>query len=204
MTSITSIPTTRVSDAFFRRRLLNQVRMDESHLFRIQAQLRTGRRFELGSQDAPAARRAMGLQTLLERKTQIRVNLQITQSFLSASDVALGGVSSLLAEARGLAMSASTTTSSVEAREAAVRRSIGSAADRRRRQSAIPRSLLVRRFDHAGPFVNSGMSVEFRGNELRCRSSAISTCCSTPRCAPIRSSAAFRGRLTERRISTRC
>ena len=65
MTPVSSIPTSRVSDAFIRERLLGQVRFSQLALFRLQNAISTGRRIELPSEDAPAALRGSALQTLL-------------------------------------------------------------------------------------------------------------------------------------------
>ncbi|MFV2066771.1 MAG: hypothetical protein ACC645_07290, partial [Pirellulales bacterium] len=71
--SISSVPSTRVSDLLIRNRLLSQMQSDQKDLFRIQNQLSTGRRIALPSDDAPAALRASKLQQLIERKDQVRV-----------------------------------------------------------------------------------------------------------------------------------
>ncbi|MBI1900464.1 MAG: hypothetical protein HYS13_05020 [Planctomycetia bacterium] len=106
MTPVSSIPTTRVSDAFIRERLLGQVRFNQLELFRLQNAISTGRRIELPSEDAPAALRGSALQTLLERKGQVLTNVRTGQSFLSASDTALSQASSLIAEIRAAALTA--------------------------------------------------------------------------------------------------
>ena len=54
MTSISGIPTTRVSDLFVRQRVLAQVQYDLRELFRLENQLSTGHQFELPS-DEPVA-----------------------------------------------------------------------------------------------------------------------------------------------------
>jgi flagellin-like hook-associated protein FlgL len=108
--SIVGIPTTRVSDSFIRERMLTQVQFDQAELFRIQTQLSTGRRFEAPSEDPVAALQVMSLQSLLQRKTQIKSNLETNQSYLNATDSALGNISSLLSECRATALGAIGTT----------------------------------------------------------------------------------------------
>ena len=120
MTAITGIPTTRVSNLFVRQRLLNQVQSDYRELFRVQTQLNTGRRFEVPSDDPVAAAQIVDLQRLLERKEQVSANLTTSQSYLSATDVALSEVSALLADVRGLALSVMDTISTDQQRDAAV------------------------------------------------------------------------------------
>jgi len=118
MAAISPIPSTRISGLFVRQRLLQQMQSDQRDLFRAQNQISTGRRIGLPSEDAPAAQRAISLQRLLERKEQVRVNLETNQSFLTASDVALSNVSNLLSQVRGSAVSVADTVSSVEQRDA--------------------------------------------------------------------------------------
>lgn len=120
MASIIPLPSTRVSSLLVRQRLLAQMQGDQLDLFRLQNQVSTGQRFTLPSEDAPAARRAMTLQRLLERKTQIGSNLATGQSFLKSTDVALNNVAGLLGDIRGLALGVSGTTSTNTERQAAI------------------------------------------------------------------------------------
>ena len=119
MTSIIGIPTTRVSDLFIRQRLLTQVQGDQIDLARIQTQLSTGRRFELPSEDSVASMQVISLQSLLERKDQVKSNLSTNQSFLTTTDTTLSTVSGIIAEARATAMGVMGTTSSDVQRQAA-------------------------------------------------------------------------------------
>lgn len=120
MASIIPLPNTRVSGMLVRQRLLAQLQGDQLDLFRLQNQVSTGQRFTLPSEDAPAARRAMTLQRLLERKTQIRSNIDTGQSFLKSTDVALNNVAGLLGDIRGVALGVSGTTSTDSERQAAI------------------------------------------------------------------------------------
>ena len=85
MAGIVPIPTTRVGDLFVRQRLTDQVQTDQLALFRLQNQISTGQRLQLPSEDAPAAMRAINLQRLLDRKGQIKTNLQASEQYLSAA-----------------------------------------------------------------------------------------------------------------------
>ncbi len=120
MPSISSIPTTRVSDLLIRQRLLTQMGLDQTDMVRLQTQISTGHRYALPSEDAPSALRVMSLQKLLEQKGQVQVNLKTNQSYLSASDAALAAVSNILASARGAAMGVVGTTSTDVQRSAVV------------------------------------------------------------------------------------
>ena len=104
MANIIGIPTTRVSDQFVQRRMLQQVQYDLRELFRLESQLSTGRKFELPGEEPVAALRVMSLQRLLEQKEQVRSNLETTQSYLTATDVAMSQISELVAEIRGVAV----------------------------------------------------------------------------------------------------
>ncbi len=118
MPSITPVPTTRSSDVLLMQRFMAQMQYDQLELLRVENQLSTGRRISRPSEDAPAALRAIQLQNLLERKSQVQVNLNTGKSYLSATDVALSNVSSLVADVRGTALSVAGTIASGSAREA--------------------------------------------------------------------------------------
>ncbi|HEX6963672.1 MAG TPA: flagellin [Lacipirellula sp.] len=120
MAGIIPLPNTRISGALIRQRLMSQLQSDQLDLFRLQNQLSTGQRITLPSEDAPAARRAMTLQRLLERKEQLRSNVDTGMSFLQSTDVALNNVATLLGDIRGSALGASGTTSTEAIRKAAV------------------------------------------------------------------------------------
>ena len=120
MGSVIGVPTTRVSDMFIRQRLMSQVQEDQLALLNLQTQLSTGYRIQLPSEDTGAANRIMTLQQLLERKGQIRTNLATNESFMTATDSVLSGISGTLADIRGVALSALDTTISDEQRDAVV------------------------------------------------------------------------------------
>ncbi len=115
---LSGIPTTRVTGVYTQQRLLAQLNADQVDLYRLQTQVSTGRRILAPSDDPSAAMRGQALQSLLERKDQVRRNLETSQSFLSATDSALSNVSSLLASAHGAALGVVDTISSDEQREA--------------------------------------------------------------------------------------
>jgi len=119
MATIIPLPTSRVSDLLVRQRLSQQIQTDQLDVLKLQTQLGTGRRVLLPSDDAPAALRAIGIQSLLERKGQVRVNLLTNQSFLAATDTALSSVANLIASARGEAVGNVGTTASDTQRAAA-------------------------------------------------------------------------------------
>jgi flagellin-like hook-associated protein FlgL len=101
MSRIIPIPTSRVGDLFVRQRLVDQVQLDQLAMFRYQNQVSTGQRLQVPSEDAPAALRAINLQRLLDRKGQIRTNLQASNSYLSAAWDRLGFAATALSDLRG-------------------------------------------------------------------------------------------------------
>lgn len=116
--SITGIPTTRVSDMFVRQQMLSRVQFDQGLMLRLQTQLSTGHRFETASDDPLAAIRVMGLQSLMERKDQVRSNLSITKSYLSQTDSALGAAGDLTSNIRALALEGIGDTATDQQRQA--------------------------------------------------------------------------------------
>jgi flagellin-like hook-associated protein FlgL len=119
MAAIYPIPTTRSSESLVQTRLLAQLTVDQLDLVKLQSQISTGRRVLTPSEDAPAAIRAMGLQRLLEQKTQVKTNLTTSQSYLDASDVAISTVSGIINSARATAVQVADTSSSPTERRAA-------------------------------------------------------------------------------------
>jgi flagellar hook-associated protein 3 FlgL len=120
MGGVIPLPTTRVSGMLVRERLLAQLQGDQLDLFSLQNQISTGRRFTLPSEDAPAAQRAITLQRLIERKTQLKSNVDTGQSFLASTDVALNDVAQLLGDIRGAALGVAGTTSTPAERQQVV------------------------------------------------------------------------------------
>jgi flagellar hook-associated protein 3 FlgL len=161
------VPTGRTSDLLNQTRLVAQVQSDQLRLLDLQTQVSTGRRYATPSEDPSSAIRAIGLQQLLERKDQFRDNLSTGQSYLSATDNAISGVSNLLADIRGLAVQASDSTTSATERLASAQEV----------QQAIQELLNVGnrqfrdRFLFAGseagvsPFEQVGNYVSYSGNE---------------------------------------
>lgn len=105
MSAISSIPTSRLSNQFMALRMLTQLQSDQNSLFEIQNQLASGRRIAVPSDDAPAAVRAMTLQSLLERKSSVKSSLSGIQTRLSAAESAVGSAASTLSDVRALALS---------------------------------------------------------------------------------------------------
>ena len=174
MSSITPVPTTRSSDVLVMRRFMAQLQHDQLELLRVENQLSTGRRISRPSEDAPAALRAIQLQKLLERKSQVQVNLNTSKSYLAATDVALSNVSNLLADIRGTALSVAGTVTSNATRNAAVLeidQTIQQLADIGNQQFR-GRYLFAGSATDQLPFVVGDEQVLFRGNTNQLRSFA--------------------------------
>jgi flagellin-like hook-associated protein FlgL len=111
--SVTGIPTSRVTENFVRNQILRQSQASQFALSRLEEQLSSGYRFQTPSDDPIAAMQVVGLQRLLQRKAQVKTNLETTQSYLGATDTALSNVFSLITTARSTAVgiaNAATTT----------------------------------------------------------------------------------------------
>jgi flagellin-like hook-associated protein FlgL len=167
MSRIIPIPSSRVGDLFIRQRLVDQMQLDQLALFRLQTQVSTGLRLQLPSDDAPAALRAINVQRLLDRKSQIRTNVQASNQYLSAADQRLNNVSSVLSELRGDVVAVAGTVVPDSARQALIQKidgvlselvSAGNAKYQGRHLFAGSRS-------QSQPYDFNGSYVEYFGNE---------------------------------------
>ncbi|MCE9606653.1 MAG: hypothetical protein K8U03_17320 [Planctomycetia bacterium] len=120
MCAISSTPTSRLSNAYISAQILAQIQTNQANLFTVQQQLASGRRVLAPSDDAQAAARAITLQSLLERKDTVSSSLSTNQSYLSASDDALGSVADMLSELRATALSVTGNNVSSQERQAAL------------------------------------------------------------------------------------
>jgi flagellin-like hook-associated protein FlgL len=174
MASIYPVPTTRSSEALLQTRLLAQLQTDQLNLLRLQTQISTGRRILTPSEDAPAAIRGMGLQRLLEQKTQVKTNLTTSASYLTASDVAISNLSGLIASIRGTAVAVADTTASASERQAAsveIDRAIQQILDVSNQQFR-GRYLFAGSDTTTRPFEVAGEFIKYVGNEGLLRSFA--------------------------------
>ena len=119
MSPISPIPSSRTSDLMVVGRLLSQIQTNQGQVLLAQEQLSTGRRIQLPSDDNPAALRGMLLQSLLERKDQVKVNLAASQAYVQASDTSLAAATDLLNDVRATALGVVGTTSTETQRKAA-------------------------------------------------------------------------------------
>lgn len=167
MSGIIPIPNTRVSDLFIRQRLTNQAQADQLGLFRLQTAISTGQRIQLPSEDAPAALRAISLQRLLDRKAQIKTNLQASNQYLAGADSRLASISTAVIELRGAVVGISGNLTNQSDRQAIIQQvdsliqelvSAGNAKIGGRYLFAGSRS-------HLQPYDFNGEFVQYSGNE---------------------------------------
>lgn len=167
MTTILPISTGRVSDMLTHSRLLLQMQADEREMLRLQQQISTGRSVGVPSQDPRAAGRAFVLQRTIEQKQQIGANIDVSLSYLTATDSGLGGVSDLLNQAKAIGLGATSNVIPDAERKAAVEQ-IGSIIDQLMRsgnQEFRDRFLFAGSVSQSPPFVLQDGKIAYRGNE---------------------------------------
>ena len=172
MAGILPIPIGRTSDLLVSSRLRQQLQFDQLSLLQIQSQVSTGRRVITPSEDAPAATRGMTLQRLLEQKSQVRINLETSRSYLAATENALGSTSTILAEVRGEALAVADSTRSDSDRRAAaqtVDAAISQLLDAANHKFR-GRYLFAGTNTSVRPFQQEGASISYHGNEGQLRS----------------------------------
>lgn len=167
MTTILPISAGRVSDMLTHSRLLLQMQADEREMLRLQEQISTGRAVGVPSQDPRAAGRAFVLQRTIEQKTQISANIDVSLSYLTATDSGLGGVSGLLNEAKAIGLGASTNVMTDTERKAASEQldSIIDQLMRSANQEFRDRFLFAGSVSQSAPFVTQNGTIAYRGNE---------------------------------------
>lgn len=172
MTSIYPVPTGRISGLLLQRRLESQLHSNQLDLLRLQDQLSTGRRIALPSEDPAAAQRAIGIQRLLEQKTQIKTNLATSQTYLTATDSAIAGVAGLLTDVRAAAQGVTDAAHSDTERLAVIQQ-VRQAVER---LTDIANEKFRDRYLFAGstiadkPFAVAGSFRAYNGNEAAVRS----------------------------------
>lgn len=117
--SINSVNVGRVSFNLKGLTLLDQLRGNSLRLFREQQRVATGRQYELGSENPLAAGKIVRMKDLLDRQDRILGNLRHADRWFSAAESAASDVSSLLIDAKTLALEQVNTVHSAEERAAA-------------------------------------------------------------------------------------
>src|SRR5438876_121144 len=103
MSQIPILPS-RVPDALTAARLTANLRTAFQDLSKLQAQISTGHKLSLPSDDPYAASQTITLKQLLDRKTQMVSNIDTDNAFLSSSDSALASISTSLNQAKAAIM----------------------------------------------------------------------------------------------------
>ncbi|NLU19783.1 MAG: flagellar hook-associated protein FlgL [Phycisphaerae bacterium] len=116
--AINAVNLMRVSHNLQSSAMLNTLRRNTLSLFLEQNRLATGSRLNTLSDDPLAAGQALRLTEVLEQQDQVLRNIRHANSFLSASDQAIGEVHDLLIQARTLASDAVNITADQEQRDA--------------------------------------------------------------------------------------
>jgi flagellar hook-associated protein 3 FlgL len=172
MSRIAPIPTTRVGNFFIRQRLVDQMQYDQLELLRLQTQISTGRRFQLASEDTPAAMRAINLQRVLDRKGQIQTNVQASNLFLGEAESRLGDVSADIYRLRAEVVGVVGSVGTEQARQD-LARSIGDYIDQflaAGNGKTLSRHLFSGSRQLIDPYTFDGEFVEYHGNEGTLRS----------------------------------
>ena len=166
MSGIGPIPASRTSDLLTSQRINSQLQADEIALQQLEQQVSTGQRLTLPSDDPGAAAQAVNLNRLILQKTQIKNNLDTNQSYLSATDAALGNVSTLLANARATALSVNGDVVSSSQRQAAAQVIDGAIQQLTDigNQSFNGRYLFAGSLSGTAPFQSQGSNVKYVGN----------------------------------------
>ena len=123
MTSLSSVGGTtasRISNLYASTQLLNALETNQSAMLKVEEQMSTGYQFQLPSQDPQAAAQVVALQRQLSQTTQYQANITTNNTYLNATDSALGSVTTALSSVRAVALSAIGSTATSAQRTAAV------------------------------------------------------------------------------------
>ncbi len=151
----------RTSTPLSTHRLISQLNSDQIELQKRYEQLSTGRRVLSFSDDPAAANRALGLQSGINRGTQLLRNANAAAGYYAATDSALARVDSSLITARAAAVEAAQTVIDDDQREAlatTVRETINSV--------FAAANTLFRDHQMLGGILNGGDAYSFEGNEI--------------------------------------
>jgi len=118
--TISGIATAGVSNQFVRNQLINQLNSGQTDLYQLEMEISTGHQFQLPSENTAAASQVESIQSLLERKDQMKSNVSATQTYLGQTDSTLTDVSNLLTSIQSTALGAVGSTASDAQRQAAI------------------------------------------------------------------------------------
>jgi flagellin-like hook-associated protein FlgL len=118
--SITGIPTSGITSQFARDQLTSILNAGQRSMYQLELAISSGHQFQLPSENPQSAIQVEGIQSLLERKDQMKSNISTTQSYLNQTDSALNSVSNLLTSIQATALSAVGSTTSAQQRQAVI------------------------------------------------------------------------------------
>lgn len=165
--NILPVPSSRVSDTFVQQQLLEQMQQQQQALDKLQQEISSGSQLTLPSDNPSAALQAVGLQSLVAQNQQYSTNLSTDSSSLSASDTALGQVSTLLDNIQGVALGAIGSTATASSRQAAV----SQVQDTLNQIVSLANTVFDGKYLFAGsaangqPFQLTSAGVEYNGND---------------------------------------
>jgi flagellar hook-associated protein 3 FlgL len=116
--AISPVNVSRISQNLQTNSVIESLRGTQRDLFRVQAQIASGRSFLAPSDDPVRAARVLDLTQSLRRQQQFVSNVQQGDSFLAAADSSMSEISGLLIEASVLASSMVSNLTSEAEREA--------------------------------------------------------------------------------------
>ncbi|MGO9115625.1 MAG: flagellar hook-associated protein FlgL [Thermoguttaceae bacterium] len=117
---ILGISTTGISNLSMQDLLIGELNANQTQMNQLETEISTGYQFQLPSQNPQAAMQVEGIQSLLERKTQMLTNISTSQSSLSQTDSTLTTVSNLLTSVQSAALSVVGATATAAQRQAVV------------------------------------------------------------------------------------
>jgi flagellin-like hook-associated protein FlgL len=120
MSNIIGISTAGVSNQAMRDQLVNQLDANQTQMSLLETEISTGYQFQLPSQNPTAATQVEGMQSMLERTTQVQTNISTNQNYLSQTDSTLSSVSNLLTSVQSAALSVVGSTASAAQRQAVI------------------------------------------------------------------------------------
>jgi len=120
MSNVIGIFPSGVSNQTMRDQLLRQLDANQTQMSQLETEISSGYQFQLPSQNPQAAMQVEGIQSMLERTTQLQTNIGTNQNYLSQTDSTLSGVSSLLTSIQSAALSAVGSTANASERQAVV------------------------------------------------------------------------------------
>src|SRR5262245_54946867 len=95
----------RMPNSLITDRLQTETKLGKYAMSLLEQQISTGHKFQLPGEDPTSAARAIQLQYLLARNTQLDANVQTGTSLLSSTDSVMASVTTALNTAKGLVMS---------------------------------------------------------------------------------------------------